>query len=365
MLLPSAKTPIQAAKKILVMRYRFIGDMVLMIPFLRNLRRACPDAMIDVLVAPNSGEILTHCPYINELIVFDTSRRHRYEQTEGGEHLKKQSFLTVAKTLRNRHYDWCFVLKRSFSSALLALLANIPNRAGFATEGRHLLLTHRVPYFGSGHPKVTHERDAFLAVLQSVGIAVTDRHLEGWFSQADEQIAMKRLEQSSPAGAVSIVVHLTSSNPAKQWPEKHAVVFLEHLLSYASVAVHCLGTVADRQVYEVLKARLSLSVQHRLHIHCGQFSLLESLAFLKRVCCVVGVDSGTLHMAASVGTPVIALFGPMDEKQWAPVGSTVLSQIMDCRPCHLKHPCTNDFNCMGDMLPKTVMEALKARVNLV
>ena len=70
-------------KKILVVRYRFIGDMILTIPFLRNLRYAYPDAQIDMLVAPNSGEVIENCPYVNNFIYFDTNRKHKYEQGKG------------------------------------------------------------------------------------------------------------------------------------------------------------------------------------------------------------------------------------------------------------------------------------------
>ena len=70
------------AKRILVMRYRFIGDTLLMIPFLQNLRQSYPEAVIDVLVAPNSGELLEECPFIDNLIYFDTTRKHAYENKD-------------------------------------------------------------------------------------------------------------------------------------------------------------------------------------------------------------------------------------------------------------------------------------------
>jgi heptosyltransferase II len=340
--------PVRLAKRILVMRYRFIGDTVLMIPFLRNLRQACPDAIIDVLVAPDSGEILKYCPYINELIVFDT-----------------RSFLEYAKSLRERRYDWAFVLKRSFSSAMLAFLANIPNRVGFSTECRGLLLTHRVPYLTRKKGTPVHERDAFLSVLTHVHIPVTDRSLESWFSEEDEAVAKRKILATTPAEGIPVVVHLTSSNAGKQWTEAQSVVFLEKLLSHSAVVVHCLGTQADRALYQNLLPKLSMSAQKRFYIHCGQFSLLESMAFLKQMRCVIGVDSGTLHMAAAVGTTVIALFGPMDEQQWAPIGSAIVTHPLDCRPCHLKKPCPHDFDCMKSLSPDRVMEVLKTHVNLV
>ena len=86
--------------KILVVRYRFIGDMILTIPFLRNLRYAYPDAQIDMLVAPNSGEVIENCPYVNNFIYFDTNRKHKYEQGKG----KKKSFWHYVSELKKEKF---------------------------------------------------------------------------------------------------------------------------------------------------------------------------------------------------------------------------------------------------------------------
>ena len=106
-------------EKILVIRYRFIGDTLLTVPFLRNLRRAKPDAQIDMLVAPVSGEIIEKCPYVDNFLYLDTTRKHRYENSAE----KKQNFWHYVKLLREKQYDKAYVLKRSFSSAFLAFCA--------------------------------------------------------------------------------------------------------------------------------------------------------------------------------------------------------------------------------------------------
>ena len=134
--------------KILVMRYRFIGDTLLTIPFLRNLRDEYPDAQIDMLVAPVSGEIIDKCPYVNNFIYFDTTKKHRYENKENQE---KKDFWSYVKLLRAQNYDKAYVLKRSFSSAFLAFAAGIKERIGFDTEMRGFLLTKKVPYIENRH----------------------------------------------------------------------------------------------------------------------------------------------------------------------------------------------------------------------
>jgi heptosyltransferase-2 len=336
------------------MRYRFIGDTLLTVPFLRNLRSAFPDARIDMLVGPASGEVLTHCPYVDELIYFDTTRKHAYENGKG----KKQGFWHYVGELRKRGYDTAFILKRSFSSAALAFLAGISQRIGFDTEGRGFLLTHKAPYTMD-----CHEVDSFLSLLKVAELPVMDTHLESWWGPEEEEVVNGIL---APVSAKKhYVVHVTSSNGAKEWSDARFAEVAQWLLTRdgkpEEVALHGLGATGDRPRYEALRALLPAKLQPRLHNWCGKTNLLESLAFLKRMDGVVGVDSGTLHMAAAVGTPVVALFGPMDSQKWRPYGEQhqVVSLGLPCQPCHLKIDCPIEFACMKELAVEPVINACK------
>jgi ADP-heptose:LPS heptosyltransferase len=131
-----------SVQRVLVIRHRFIGDTVLLEPFLRALRHALPStAVIDVLVSKGSGELLEGHPAVRKLIYVESSR-------------------PVAPTLKAQSYDVCFVLKRSWSSVWLAIKAGIPWRIGFDTEGRTALLTHPIPYRLG-----VHEAESFMDAL--------------------------------------------------------------------------------------------------------------------------------------------------------------------------------------------------------
>ena len=137
------------AAKILVMRYRFIGDTVLTVPFLRNLRAAYPKARIDLMLEPFSGQVIEGCPYVDRIIPFELKTIHAYsKRTERG---KLAGNLHYFNMIRKEQYDAVFVLKRSLSSALLVWLARVPRRIGFATEGRGPLLTDPVNYRQDQH----------------------------------------------------------------------------------------------------------------------------------------------------------------------------------------------------------------------
>ena len=195
--------------RILVIRYRFIGDTVLTIPALRNLRQAHPDAQIDMLVGPVSGDVLLDCPYINNLIYFDTTRKHKYENTNK----TKKNFFSYVKLLRQNKYDKAYVLKRSFSSALLAFLAGIPERIGFNTEHRGFLLTKKIKYI-----KNKHEIECFLDVLRADNIIINNNYLENWISAESENKIKNILNNYDISGKLKALVHATSGNINKQWP---------------------------------------------------------------------------------------------------------------------------------------------------
>jgi hypothetical protein len=130
------------AEKMLVMRYRFIGDTVLTVPFLRNLREAYPEARIDLMLEPFSGQVIEGCPYVDRIIPFEFKTIHKYSAASPRGRLA--GYVHYWKMLRQEGYDAAFALKRSLSSALLIRTAGIPRRIGFATEGRTLLLTDPV-----------------------------------------------------------------------------------------------------------------------------------------------------------------------------------------------------------------------------
>ncbi|HEX9020653.1 MAG TPA: glycosyl transferase, partial [Nitrospirota bacterium] len=109
------------AKRILVMRYRFIGDTVLTVPFLRNLREACPSALIDLMLEPFSGQVLEGCPYVDRIIPFELKTIHKYSAASQRSGLS--GYIHYLRLLRRERYDAVFVLKRSLSSALLVWAA--------------------------------------------------------------------------------------------------------------------------------------------------------------------------------------------------------------------------------------------------
>ena len=291
--------------RILVIRYRFIGDTVLAIPFLRNLRAAFPAAKIDVLAEPGSGDTLALCPYKDELLYYaprlkgDKKRRAKFPT----------SLLGAVQFLRGRQYDRCYILRRSFSSAILPLLAGIPHRVGFATEGRSWLLQRSTPYADK------HEVECFLDVLRADGIPVSSTHNENWTDPAIDQRVAAALATGQRR---KVFICAKSVAPAKDWSPEYFAQLIAWLVNERDCEVHLCDSPSLAHYYEKIRAALPVALQHDWIDWSQRLSLRESNSLFRCMDLAIGIDTGLLHLAASFHVPIVALFGPLEPWRWHP-----------------------------------------------
>jgi heptosyltransferase-2 len=340
------------AKKILVLRYRFIGDTVLTVPFLRNLREAYPGTRIDLMLEPFSGQVLEGCPYVDRVIPFELRTIHKY--SAGSDRGKLSAYRHYLRLIRSEGYDAAFVLKRSLSSALLVWAARVPRRIGFATEGRRFLLTDPVAY------RRQHEVENFLDCLRVVDIPVRSTHLELWPGPEQERKAAELFSRAGwAAGNLKVIIHAAASLPSKQWPQERFAAVMRALQDRYGARFVYTGSGDDAALYDAIERRGPFG---GLNL-CGDNSLRENIAVYRACDLFFGVDSGPMHMAAAVGVPVVALFGPTDELRWGPWGEghVVLSRHLSCHPCK-PHKCP-DNECMLQITAAEAVEALDRKIS--
>ena len=340
------------ADKILVLRYRFIGDTVLSVPFLRNLREAFPSARIDLLLEPFSGQVLEGCPYVDRILPFEIKTIHRYSNRS--EQNKLASYMQYRRKIKEERYDAAFVLKRSVSSALLVWAAGIPRRIGFATEGRRLFLTDSVNYRNNQH-----EVSNFLDCLRKLDIPIRTQHLELWPSPDGEVKAHSLIYRKGwkPSDLI-IVIHAAASLPAKLWPlDRFSAVMRVLHRKYNAQFIYT-GSKEDAALYTEIEKQGPFD---GLNL-CGVSSLRENISIYRRTNLFFGVDSGPMHMAAAVGVPVVALFGPTDEQKWGPWGEghRVITKRLSCYPCK-PHKCANN-ECMKRISAEEALEVLEQKI---
>jgi len=294
-------------KRILVIRNRHIGDTVLAIPFLRNLRNKYPDAIIDVLVAHGVGQILDECPYKNELIVWNRSK--------GINDAFLKSFVNIvsmARCVRRRRYDQTFILNRSLSTGLLAWFAGIPHRVGAVRDGRGMFLTHKVPL-----QKGRHEVELSFDLLRAEGITVDDGHNENWVSESSGR-KVDQLLASIPPEKPRVFISPKSSDSVRNWRTPHMAEVLRWLIEEFGCEVFLCGSLADLDMHQQLQQTLDSNVASHIHDLSRKYSLGEASALLSRMDCCVGVDTGLPHVAASFGVPIVKICGQTDQLQWRP-----------------------------------------------
>jgi heptosyltransferase-2 len=309
---------------LLVLRYRFIGDTILTVPFLRNLRRAHPDARIDLMVAPYSSDVLRGIPYVDEFIVYDPPTIHA---DSGGRHRTFLSRARFVAELRAGRYDKAYVLKRSFSSAAIAFLSGARERIGFDTERRGFLLTKRVPYRHDRHEVLN-----FLDVLRADGVPVVDDHLEAWISPEETAYAEGFLAEGGVApGEQVVAIHPFSANQARAWHEDGFVAAANALQERFGVRVLLLGGKRDREMAAGIAGRIRPAPVTAV----GETDLRQSMALLSKCALLICNDSGIMHLAAALDIPLIALFGPQSPVKFGPWGKRcrVLYKRFPCSPC--------------------------------
>jgi len=314
-------------KNILVLRYRFIGDTILTVPFLRNLRRAEPDARIAWVVAPGSDDVVRGIPYVDELIYWDPVTIHADSR---GTHRTLAAKFAFFRELRRNRFDKVYVLKRSLSSAIMAFLSGAPARVGFATEGRGFLLTRRVPY---RHDR--HEVENFLEVLRADDVPVNDDYLEAWLAPDEVRFAGEFLqERGVQPGEILIGIHPFAANQTRAWHEDNFIAVAKALQERSKVRIILFGGERDVEPARLFLERLSPAPVMAV----GTTSLRQTMALLARCRLLVCNDSGIMHLGAALKIPLVAVFGPQSPVKFGPWGAKcrVVYGKFPCSPCRQK-----------------------------
>jgi heptosyltransferase II len=337
--------------RIMIRATNWVGDAIMALPALRAIRQRHPDANISIIARPYVADIYREQQVCDELIPYDPKGEHR-----GWAGREK-----VASELRSRKFDVALLLQNAFDAAWLAWRAQIPLRIGYARDARSLLLTKAIPVPKPGEIP-PHEKYYYLELLRRAGWLdqLTDEpHITLHVPDvARHRAAQTLLEAGSRPHAVRIAVGAGASyGSAKCWPPDRFAKALNALLENAGVDVILFGTPAELPVSSAISAELQ-----RAPINLtGKTSIADLPALLSQCQLFLGNDSGAMHVAAAVGLPVVAVFGPTDPEGTAPVTPrvTVVQQKPYCSPCFLRR-CPTDHRCMTAVTPAMVESALQA-----
>ncbi len=337
--------------KILIRATNWVGDAILAIPALRAIRKRWPDAKITILARAYVADIYRYQNLANNLLSYDAQGVHR--GWRGRERL--------AQELRAKQFDLAILLQNAFDAAWLAWRARIPERVGYARDARSLLLTRaiRVPRPGEIPP---HEQFYYLELLRRAGwLAALPDNSDISFNC--EVFNRREAEDSLlAAGARPSVLRIAigagaSYGSAKCWPPERFAELANQLMSRFDVEVILFGTVAEESTSNAIAAGMRRAPVNLT----GKTSVADLPALLSRCHLFIGNDSGAMHVAAAVGLPVVAIFGPTDPYGTAPVTPrrTIIQEKSYCSPCFLRR-CPIDHRCMKSIAPDAVVTAAQA-----
>jgi heptosyltransferase-2 len=323
----------------------WLGDAVMALPAIADVRRARPAARIAVGARPGVAPLFHMVDGIDEVVTLERSRWRVHARELGG-----------------RRFGTALLLPNSLQSAVLARQANIPQRWGYRSDCRGPLLTR-----GVERPRGLHQVDSYRRLVEALGFPNGERRPRVSVSPESRAAAstLLRMRGWNGVAPLAAIAPGAAYGGAKRWaPESFAA--LASAWANDGVDVVMVGSASDRETGDcVARAFVTRTFQGRdarttkrgaLHDLMGATDL-QTLAGMFAICrALVSNDSGAMHLAAAIGTPVTAVFGPTNERATAPVGEEHAIIVGDawCRPCMLRE-CPIDHRCMRTIGAATVV----------
>jgi len=339
--------------KILVRATNWLGDAVMAIPALTAIRGRWPNAEIVVLARPWVADLYQGQDYVDRLMVFDHRRRHR--GFWGRERL--------AAELRAERFDTAVLLQNAFEAAWIAWRAGIPERIGYARDGRSWFLTRAIQVPARGTIPA-HETYYYLELLRRAGwlsqLPTVERITLCVTAEAQQKAEDRLNAAGARPGASRIAIAPGAAyGSAKCWdPERYAAL-ADRMIAASDCDVILFGAPQESEI----ATRIARAMRGRPLNLAGATTIGELPALLAACRLFIGNDSGAMHLAGAVGVPVVGIFGPTDPAGTSPVTPhfTLIREPVSCSPCFLRH-CPIDHRCMTRVSVDRVFEASLAQL---
>ncbi|MFH1858523.1 MAG: glycosyltransferase family 9 protein [Candidatus Omnitrophota bacterium] len=345
---------VERVKKILVMAFQGIGNILLLTPALEAFHQNFPEAKLTMIVGSSkTQELLEGCPYLERSIVYET------ERFWAGSFFRRLSFV---RDLRKERFDitFCTFLEPGFKSSFLAYLTGAPVRVGYDFRGRGFLYTHPLELIPNRH-----EVDLNLDLVRALGGKVKDQRPIVWLQEEEKRWAEAFLKGKGVEPGDCLVGFHPGSSPLhheKRWDPDHFAALADRMVEAWNARILIVGGEAEAKLAKEIEEKM----RHPLHVAIGQ-TLKETAALLGRCRLFVSNDTGLSHLAAAVGIPVISIFGPTNPWKSRPVGEScvIIRKDLSCGPCYetwhgFRIICTNPtpYLCIrGIMVDEVFQEA--------
>ncbi len=323
---------LSSVKKILVVKMRHHGDVLLTSPLFSNLKKAIPDAKIDAFIYKDTLPMLEGHEAISEYLLYDRD----WKKLSLFKKIGKE--LLLLKKIRSGGYDLVINLTEGDRGAIAALVSGSKLRVGFdpgksGLFGKRRAFTHVVK--SCPHPRHTVERQ--IDVLRRIGIFPTpeERDLQLHIPEAADSKVTEMLEMEEIRPGGYILIHPVSRWKFKCLSTKQIAQLITTLHGRGHRIVMSAGP--DPQEIAMVQEIISLAPEVPVFNTAGKLTLKELAALIEMSRALICVDSVPLHIASATKTPVVVMFGPTSEQNWGPwmhPRSKVVAQAFSCRPCY-------------------------------
>jgi heptosyltransferase-2 len=332
-------------KRILIARTDRIGDVILSTPVIKALRERYPKAYIAMMVSAYAKDVVEGNPYLDKVIVLDKDKQHKGWFG---------SFKFIGRLKKNK-FDLCLILHPTNRVHLLTYLSGIPKRVGYDRKSG-FLLTDKIKH--SKQFGLKHELDYNLDLLRYLGIEASDKELfipikaesEKWLEELFKREGINEADKL-------LAIHPAASCPSKIWPAERFAEASDKLAEKYGFKILVIAGPKDAAVAKNLVSHMRSAT-----INLGAKTSVTQLAsLLKRCKLLISNDSGPVHIASAVGTPVISIFARnqagLSPKRWGPVGKNdkILHKAI-CIEC-LAHKCKKQFACLKAITVEDVISA--------
>jgi heptosyltransferase-2 len=333
--------------RIVVRGTNWVGDAVMTVPALREIRRLFPDAHITLATRSWAEGLFEDAEFLDDLMVHEGSGL--------------RSVIHQVREWRRRSFDLAILLPNSLETALVASLAGIPLRVGYATDGRQRLLTHPLDLPESRSSQ--HEVFYYLNIIarlewlvkrdQSFLNTQPDASLE--ISESRKLAARGLLLSSGITDGRRLIALCPGSinSRAKRWPVDRYATLADRFIDEYGADVLLIGSAAEKEVSLEVSGRM----RNKPVMLTGKTELKDLVAVLSLVDLLVTNDTGPAHIAAALGRSTLVIFGPTNPLTTRPFSpfAEIVRQPPDCAPCMLRD-CPIDHRCMTAITPDDVFE---------
>jgi ADP-heptose:LPS heptosyltransferase len=316
--------PTAPPRRILCFRLERLGDLLMTLPALADLRALAPDASIDLVVGSWNRDLASAIAAVNRVETLDADWLTR-GATRGATPI---GLALKAAAWRSRRYDLAINFEPDIRTNIAIAAAGARRAVGFGSGGGGALLDEALEYDAAGHTI-----DNARALVHAALGRAPDGEVESSLRIPDASRAEAARLLAPFTGAVTIGMHVSGGRAVKQWPETRFRALADRLVRDRSAAIVLTGTPDDRAQVDIVRTALP---PDRVLDLSGGVDLLTVAAVIAQLDLFVTGDTGPMHLARAVSTPIVAVFGPSDPRRYAPRGvrDTVVRIDLPCSPCN-------------------------------